>query len=499
MNLLKIFDKHVLGIEFRDDCITAVCLKKGMTGFKLTASINVPFNGSGANDDTVSDLKKFLTQNGINAKNVSVSIPGEWGLTKFMDVPSPNRSALSNIIRYEIGRHIPFDIDDVCYDFQIVAEKSIIYSIMLVAIQKEKLEYVKDFLDKVLLKPQIVSVASLCKLNAIEFSEYKTNMLMDLSGIGRRPDVFGGKDSVCVSVNIKSNGCEIAALKNGLCIFLKNVPIDFTVSQSDILKILSDDITNMVDGIAGKKPDRIVLSGDDVSEFKDLKAGTGMRIKVVEKLSCRPKNGKNPGMNDILPATGACYSAFGFGSTQINLLPVKGSRNKKAGPMIARISLVVIVLLSCMLAFLEISREKYLIKAIEKEISKNKPEMMQIEKISSEFAMIGKKKKHLKEIKDGKTGKLDMLAELAIILPENVWLSGFICTEKKDGAAGYKREVIISGYTKSYSDLISLIENSPYFENAEFVKPITKSAFGEAFEIKTSIAAPVTNNAGQEK
>jgi len=493
------FDNQVVGIEFRDDRITLVCLKKGITGFKLTASINIPFNGSGLNDDTISELKKFLTQNGINVKNVSVSIPSEWSLIKFMDVPSPDRNALKNVIRYEIERHIPFDIDDIYYDFQIVAEKSNIYSVILVATQKEKLEYVKDFLDKVPLKLQNVSVASICNLNAIEFSEYKTNILIDYSGIGRRPEVFGSKESVCVSVNIKSNGYEIAVIKNGLCIFLKNAPIDFTVPHDNILKILCDDITNTIDGISGKKPDKIVLSGDVVSGLKDLLAGTGTRIKIVEKLSCQSKNGMGLSMNDILSATGACYSAFGFGSTQVNLLPDKGSRNKKAGPMIARISLVVIVLLSCMLAFLEISREKYMIKAIEKEISGNKPVMMQIEQLSSELYMIDKKKKYLKEKEVGNMSKLDMLAELTVILPENVWLSGFSCTEKKKGTGGYKGEVIISGFTKSYSDLISLIENSSYFENAEFVKPITKSGFGEAFEIKASIAAPDKKKAGQEK
>jgi hypothetical protein len=499
VNLIKLFDNHVLGIEFRDDCISVVCLKKGMTGFKLTASINIPFNGSGVNDDTVSELKKFLTQNGINAKKVSISIPRDWSLIKFMDVPSPDRNALRNVLRYEIERHIPFDIDDIYYDFQIAAEKSNVYRVIVVGIQKEKLEYVKNFLDKVPLNPWNVSVASFCNLNALELSEYKTNIFKDFSGIGRRPDIFGSKESVCASVIIKPNGYEIAVIKNGLCIFLKKVPIDLTIPHDSILTVLSDDITDTVDKITGKKPDRIVLSGDAVSGLKGLMVGTGTRIKVVEKLSCLSKNGKSLSMNDILSATGACYSAFGLGSTKINLLPVKRGLNKKAGPVIAKISLGVIALLSCMPAVLEINREKYLLKAVEKEISKNKPEVMEIEKISSEFSMIDKKIKHLKDIETGNMSRLDMLAELSVILPENVWLSGFSCTKKKKWIAGYKGEMIISGFTKSYSDLISLIENSPYFENAEFVKPITKSGFGEAFEIKASIAAPNEINVGQEK
>ncbi|MBU1053891.1 MAG: pilus assembly protein PilM [Proteobacteria bacterium] len=497
----KVFEKNVLGIDFRDNSIIAVILKKGVTGFQLTASINIPFNGTGANDDTVSDFKKFLTQQAIEVKNVSVSVsvPKEWGLIKFLDIPSPDRDTLRDVMRYEIERHIPFDVDAILYDFQIVAEKPNTFNVMLVIIQKDKISYIKDFLDKIPLKLDNVSISTLNNLNALELSGYNTNLMTELSGIDRRPDVFGYKNSLCVSIYTNSFGYEIAVIKNGYCISLNTVSVEFKTSEDTILKALVNETTKTIAGFNGKKPVRIVLAGHAVSELKNLMTEVSERIHVVEKLSCFTANIKDQSINNILSATGACYLLFGLGGIQINLLPVKGNRNKKAGATIAKISFAVIIILLCALAARKISSERILLKTIEKEISDKKPDIMQIEKMSSDLAIADKKINFLKRIKKGKSIELDMLAELSKILPENVWLSGLKYTKKINSKDRDGSEVIMSGFAKSYSNLIPVIEDSKYFENAKFVKPITKSIFGEAFEIKASVVIPGRKNQEQNR
>lgn len=490
----KLFENKVLGIDFRDDRIIAVCLKKGLSGIKLIASVDIPFNGKGVNEDTVSDFKKFLTQHAIETKNISVSIPKEWGLIKFMEIPSPDRDTLIDVMRYEIERHIPFDVDSVFYDFQIVAEKSKIYDIMLVAVQKEKINKIKEFFDRIPLKPDKISISSLNILNALELSGYKTNLLTELSGISRQPDVFGYKNNLCISVYTYPSGYEIAMIKNNRCISLNTRSVEFKASDDTILKLLATEITRAKADFNGKKPVRIILSGHTISELKNLISENFEQIHVLEKLSCLSANMKDHSINEILSAVGACYSLFGLGSIQINLLPVNGRRNKKIGASIAKISFIAIIILLSVLVGRKISSEKILLKAIEKEISDKKPDMMQIENMSSELAITNNKIKFLKRIMERKGIELDILAELSNILPENVWLSGFSYLVEKKEKEEYGRKVLISGFAKSCSNLIPLIENSPYFENAEFVKPITKSNFGEAFEIKASVAISVKNN-----
>ena len=58
-----------------------------------------------------------------------------------------------------------------------------------------------------------------------------------------------------------------------------------------------------------------------------------------------------------------------------------------------------------------------------------------------------------------------MLKELTQLLPSTVWIWNL----KYDG-----KEIEVSGYADSASDLISLLDKSPLFEKVEFLAPVTK-------------------------
>jgi Tfp pilus assembly protein PilN len=72
---------------------------------------------------------------------------------------------------------------------------------------------------------------------------------------------------------------------------------------------------------------------------------------------------------------------------------------------------------------------------------------------------------------------LDVLRELVQILPKGVVLTLF-SVEKREARIGG----IITG---SASDLISILEQSPFFENAQFTSPVAqRGAEGQEFQIK---------------
>jgi hypothetical protein len=87
---------------------------------------------------------------------------------------------------------------------------------------------------------------------------------------------------------------------------------------------------------------------------------------------------------------------------------------------------------------------------------------------------------------------MEVLSELTGLIPKDAWISNFHYkvsgSEDKDSLKG---ELIISGFARSSSILISTLEDSPFFEKVEFVGPIKKRRGMEEFKIKVVAVRPV--------
>jgi general secretion pathway protein L len=105
------------------------------------------------------------------------------------------------------------------------------------------------------------------------------------------------------------------------------------------------------------------------------------------------------------------------------------------------------------------------LKAINTEMKKRRPEVEVVEKLQQQKEGLRKEISELEKIKAGEISKIEILRELTQILPSTVWVWNFKYTGK---------EVEISGFADSASDLIPLLDKSPLFEKVEFLTPVTK-------------------------
>ena len=72
-------------------------------------------------DELVADALEQLLQNHESATdNVVVSIPGQSGLAKFFKPPPVEVKKVADIVRYEARQQIPFDLDEVVWDYQMM-------------------------------------------------------------------------------------------------------------------------------------------------------------------------------------------------------------------------------------------------------------------------------------------------------------------------------------------------------------------------------------------
>ena len=63
-------------------------------------------------------LKQFLSRNSVHGDRVAISVPGQSGLARFIKLPPVEAKKIPDIVRYEARQQIPFDLNDVVWDYQ---------------------------------------------------------------------------------------------------------------------------------------------------------------------------------------------------------------------------------------------------------------------------------------------------------------------------------------------------------------------------------------------
>lgn len=66
-------------------------------------------------------LETFVNRNDLTKTSVALSVPGQSGLAKFFKPPPVELKKIPDIVRYEARQQIPFDLDDVIWDYQLMA------------------------------------------------------------------------------------------------------------------------------------------------------------------------------------------------------------------------------------------------------------------------------------------------------------------------------------------------------------------------------------------
>src|SRR6266404_4988198 len=63
-------------------------------------------------------LEKFLSRNSLRGDRVAISVPGQSGLARFVKLPPVEEKKIGDIVRFEAKQQIPFNLDEVVWDYQ---------------------------------------------------------------------------------------------------------------------------------------------------------------------------------------------------------------------------------------------------------------------------------------------------------------------------------------------------------------------------------------------
>ena len=489
----KVFGTY-LGIEFKEDSIVITYLKNRLSGITLLSSSTFPLRF----EETVSDeVREYISRHGTNAHKVFVSVPDRWAITKFIDIPSmkgKGKGALANLMKFEIERHIPFEIDDVVYDFLVMDTKDMRDSVVFAAVQKEKINLIKDYLGKLSLQANAITISSFAVLNSIELSEVSVGGWQDIIGIVRRSAILGKKGEINISVYIDKRHSSVAVIRDGLCTHMRSFTFDVSGPPEVFLNEISQYLAEIQSSLSLEHFNKLLLSGD-LASLESLRDALNEKIRVdvitvkqVEKLS-----GKLRGVNidGTSSSVGACFAGLGTGTYKINLLPHKADYEiRRIAPLTTKVFLVAILILLVGIFSTEAVKQKKFLGKIDEKLKANGPEIKALETMLTDIASLKEKSDLLYRVKDNEIA-LEILAEFARLMPKDSWVTslnykGIDVIDKKKTEG----ELIISGYAVSSSSLIPILEDSPYFEKVEFVGPIKKTKDNEQFKLSAKFVLP---------
>jgi type IV pilus assembly protein PilM len=118
-----------------------------------------------------SALRKMLEELEIKPRQVNYAVPGQSVFARFVKLPAVEEEKIDKIISFEAQQNVPFPIEEVVWDYQLVgggADEQI--QVVLVAIKSDLLDEMNSVVESTGLRTSIVGVAPMALYNAFRYN-----------------------------------------------------------------------------------------------------------------------------------------------------------------------------------------------------------------------------------------------------------------------------------------------------------------------------------------
>jgi type IV pilus assembly protein PilM len=178
-------------------------------------------------------VRECVGKAGIKAKEVVTAVSGRALIVKKVVMDKMNQEDAQEAIHWEAEQHVPFDIDDVCLDFQILKETAgnNQMQVLLVAAKKDMIHQHADLVRDADLMPVAIDVDAFAVQNCYETNyEVEVGKVIGLLNIG----------SEVSNLNIVQDGTPqfTRDLSIGRTRFVEEVQREFNVGVEEATKLL---------------------------------------------------------------------------------------------------------------------------------------------------------------------------------------------------------------------------------------------------------------------
>ena len=210
--------KSLVGLDIGSSAVKAVELKPAGKGYKVAAFGSEPIPPDSIVDGAIIDggavaeaIRRLFGGRGIKTKDVAASLSGNAVIVKKITLPQMSESELAESIYWEAEQYIPFDIQDVNLDYQILDKGGEpgkgTMDVLLVAAKKEKIADYTGVIAQAGRSAVVVDVDAFALQNA-----YEVNYGID-----------GG--AIIVLLNAGASATNINILSGDQSVFTRDISI----------------------------------------------------------------------------------------------------------------------------------------------------------------------------------------------------------------------------------------------------------------------------------
>ena len=174
--------KAAVGLDIGSSAVKAIELKASGKGYKVAAFGSQPIPPDSIVDGAIIDgaavaeaIRRLFENKAFKSKDVAASLSGNAVIVKKISLPVMTEAELGESIYWEAEQYIPFDIQDVNLDYQILdpgtgAESKGTMDVLLVAAKKEKIADYTGVISQAGRVPVVVDVDAFALQNAYEIN-----------------------------------------------------------------------------------------------------------------------------------------------------------------------------------------------------------------------------------------------------------------------------------------------------------------------------------------
>jgi len=234
--------KSLVGLDIGSSAVKAIELKPAGKGYKVAAYASEPIPPDSIVDGAIIDgaavvdaIRRAFNSRGIKTKEVAASLSGNAVIVKKIALPSMTDAELSESIQWEAEQYIPFDIQDVNLDYQILNRADVggksTMEVLLVAAKKDKIADYTGVIGQAGRVAVVIDVDAFALQNAYE-ANYGIEpgavvVLLNVGASATNINILDGEQSVFTRDLATGGNAYTEALQKEL-----NLPFD----QADQLK-----------------------------------------------------------------------------------------------------------------------------------------------------------------------------------------------------------------------------------------------------------------------
>jgi type IV pilus assembly protein PilM len=158
-----------------------------LNGYRLREILADPASETMRNAQVAEALREMLGEIGSCGGRVNYAVAAQSVFQRFVKLPAVDEEKIERIISFEAQQNVPFPIDEVVWDYQLVGggpEEQI--QVVLVAIKADLLDGINEVVEGAGLRTEIVDVATMALYNAFRYNYPEPSGCSLLVDIGAR-------------------------------------------------------------------------------------------------------------------------------------------------------------------------------------------------------------------------------------------------------------------------------------------------------------------------